>query len=77
VNPYLAFAAVIAGGLHGIQAGLTLNAPFDGNAYLATDVGRIPWNIVDAIELFENSSVAKSAFGDDVHHHLLTTARHE
>jgi glutamine synthetase len=76
-NVYLAFAAVIAGGLHGIEQGLTLDAPFQGNAYESKEVPRIPWNIVEAIELLENSSVAKSAFGDDVHHHMVTTARHE
>jgi glutamine synthetase len=76
-NVYLAFAAVIAGGLHGIEQGLTLDAPFEGNAYESKDVPRIPWNIVEAIELLDQSSVAKAAFGDDVHHHLVTTARHE
>ena len=76
-NVYLAFAAVIAGGLHGIEDGLTLEAPFEGNAYESKEVPRIPWNIVEAIELLDQSAVAKAAFGDDVHHHLVTTARHE
>ena len=76
-NPYLAFAAVIAGGLHGIEQGLPLEDPFVGNAYESKDVPRIPWNIVEAIELLDQSAVAKTAFGDDVHHHLVTTARHE
>ena len=76
-NVYLAFAAVIAGGLHGIEQRLTLDSPFEGNAYESKDVPRIPWNLVDAIELLDQSSIAKAAFGDDVHHHLVTTARHE
>jgi glutamine synthetase len=76
-NVYLAFAAVIAGGLHGIEQGLTLAAPFEGNAYESEDVARIPWNIVEAIELLDQSGVARAAFGDDVHHHMVTTARHE
>ena len=76
-NVYLAFAAVIAGGLHGIEQGLTLDAPFEGNAYESKDVPRIPWNLVEAIELLDQSVVAKAAFGDDVHHHMVTTARHE
>lgn len=76
-NPYLAFAAVIAGGLHGIEQGLSLEDPFVGNAYESKEVARIPWNIVEAIELLDQSVVAKSAFGDDVHHHMVTTARHE
>ena len=76
-NPYLAFAGVIAGGLHGIEQGLTLEAPFVGNAYESKDVARIPWNIVESIELLETSEAAKTAFGDDVLHHFVTTARHE
>jgi glutamine synthetase len=76
-NPYLAFAAVIAGGLHGIEQNLALEAPFVGNAYESTTVPRIPWNIVEAIDLLKNSAAAKSAFGDDVVHHMVTTAEHE
>ncbi len=76
-NPYLAFAAVIAGGLHGIERELTLEAPFEGNAYESATVPRIPWNIVEAIDLLKRSDVAKSAFGEEVVHHLVTTAEHE
>lgn len=76
-NPYLAFAAVIAGGLHGIEAGLELEAPFQGNAYESKEVPRIPWNIVEAIDLLKNSAAAKAAFGEEVVHHMVTTAEHE
>ncbi len=76
-NPYLAFAATIAAGLHGIEAGLTPGDPFQGNAYVATDIERVPWNIVEAIDEFERSTVAANAFGDDVHYHLLNTAKQE
>jgi glutamine synthetase len=76
-NPYLAFAGVIAGGLHGIEQGLTLEEPFVGNAYESTSVPRIPWNIVEAIDLLEGSQVAKAAFGELAHHHMVTSAKHE
>jgi glutamine synthetase len=76
-NPYLTFAATIAAGLHGIEHGLTPGERFVGNAYIADDVARVPWNIVEAIELFEQSTVAQEAFGDDVHFHLVNTARQE
>ena len=76
-NPYLAFAGVIAGGLHGLQQGLALEAPFVGNAYESKDVPRIPWNIVESIQLLEASDAAVAAFGEDVVHHFVTTARHE
>ncbi len=76
-NPYLAFAAVIAAGLHGIDHGLEPGPRFDGNAYVSDTVARVPWNIVESIDEFERSDVARSAFGDDVHHHLLNTAKQE
>lgn len=77
VNPYLAYAGVIAAGLHGIENEIDPGPAFEGNAYEATDVERIPSTLVEAIDLFEGSSVARAAFGDDVHHHLLNTARQE
>ena len=77
VNPYIALAAVIAAGLYGIDHGLELEAPFEGNAYTATDVKRLPFTLSDAIADFESSEVALEAFGPGVHHHLLNTARQE
>jgi glutamine synthetase len=77
VNPYLSFAATIAAGLHGIEQGLEPPPRLDGNAYAADDVPHVPWNIVDAIDELERSEVARRAFGDDVHHHLVNTARQE
>jgi glutamine synthetase len=76
-NPYLAFAATIAGGLHGLQQNLSLEPRRRGNAYEAEGVARVPWNIVEAADGFERSQVARDALGDDVHHHLLNTARQE
>ncbi len=76
-NPYLSFAATIAAGLHGIEHGLTPGPVFRGNAYAAPDVPRVPWNIVEAIDELEGSKVALDAFGDEVHFHLLNTARQE
>jgi glutamine synthetase len=77
VNAYLTFAATIAGGLHGIEHRLDPGPAFEGNGYAATDVPRVPFHLLEAIELFEASSVAKQAFGDEVHQHLLNTARQE
>jgi glutamine synthetase len=76
-NPYLAFAATIAGGLHGIENKIGAPVEYRGNAYEATDVPRVPWNIVEAIDLFEGSKVAREAFGDEVHYHLVHTAKQE
>lgn len=76
-NPYLAFAATIAAGLDGIMRGLEPPPRFDGNAYVAPDLERVPWNIVEAIDAFRSSSMALEAFGEDVHYHLLNTAEQE
>ena len=76
-NSYFAFAGTIAGGLHGIRNKMELGAPFVGNGYETDEIPRIPWSIVEAIELWERSEVARECFGDDVHHHILTMAKAE
>ena len=76
-NPYLAFAGVIAAGLHGIENELDPGPALVGNAYTDPDVEHIPSTLVEAIELFDHSDVALAAFGEDVHFHLLNTARQE
>lgn len=77
VNPYLAFAATIAGGLHGLENKIDPPPIFEGNAYEATDVERVPTSLHEAIDVFERSDVARAAFGDFVFEHLLNTAKQE
>jgi len=76
VNQYLAVAALIAGGLHGIEQKLELPEPLSGNAY---DSGgeRLPTTLAEAADLFSSSRVAREAFGDDVVEHYLNNARVE
>ena len=76
-NPYLAFAATIAAGLHGIEHGIAPPPAFTGNAYDAPDLPHVPSTLVEAIDAFEHSEVALAAFGPEVHHHLLNTAKQE
>ncbi len=76
-NPYYAFAATIASGLHGIEHKIEPGDPFIGNGYTAGDLPRVPHTLVEAIELFEGSPLAKEAFGEEVHEHLLNTAKQE
>jgi glutamine synthetase len=76
-NPYLAFAATIAAGLHGIENKIEPPPMLVGNAYDAPDIPHVPWNIVDAINEFERSEVADTAFGPAVHRHLVHAARQE
>src|SRR5436853_2229564 len=76
-NAYLAFAATIAGGLHGIANRIDPPEIFHGNAYEAKDVPRVPTSLHEAIEVFRSSTVAREAFGDFVFEHLLNTAEQE
>lgn len=77
VNQYLAVAALIAGGLYGVERDLELPEPWGGNAYEAPDVERLPTTLAEAAALFEASSLAREAFGDDVVAHYLNNARVE
>jgi glutamine synthetase len=76
VNQYLAVAALIAGGLYGIEHELELEPLFEGNAY-ASAAPRVPTTLREAAELFEHSAIARAAFGDDVVEHYLNNARVE
>ena len=76
-NSYLAFAGTIAAGLYGIRHRLQLPDAYPGNGYEAKDLARIPSTLAEAADLWERSDIARECFGDDVHHHLLTMARHE
>lgn len=73
VNPYLALAAMLAGGLHGIAEGLELEPAHQGNAYLS-DKPRVPGTLREARDLFAASELARAAFGDDVVEHYVNYA---
>jgi glutamine synthetase len=83
VNQYLAVAALIAGGLHGIERELPLPEPCTGDAYQQSgndDGGaaeRLPGTLAEAAALFEASAVARQAFGDEVVDHYVNNARVE
>lgn len=76
VNPYLALAALIAAGLHGIDNELPLEPAHVGNAYEA-DKPRVPSTLRDAAERFASSDVARAAFGEEVVAHYGNAARVE
>ena len=76
VNQYLAVAALIAGGLHGIDNGLGLPDPLQGNAY-DSEAQRLPTSLAEAADLFEGSALAREVFGDEVVEHYLNNARIE
>jgi glutamine synthetase len=70
VNPYLAFAALIASGLHGVEQNLEAPPPLQGNAY-ESDAERFPSTLRDAIAALEAGTMARAAFGDQVVDHYL------
>jgi glutamine synthetase len=80
VNQYLAVAALIAGGLHGVERELPLPEPCTGNAYQRAEddaTERLPGTLAEAATLFAASAVAREAFGDDVVDHYVNNARVE
>lgn len=76
MNQYLAVAALIAGGLYGVEHELELEPIFEGNAYVS-DAPRIPSSLREAAALFQGSEIAIEAFGEDVVAHYLNNARIE
>ena len=73
VNPYLALAAMLAGGLHGIENELELEPEQVGNAY-TSDKPRVPRTLRAAREAFASSPVARAVLGDEVVDHYTNMA---
>ncbi|MGW0562427.1 glutamine synthetase family protein [Streptomyces sp. NPDC003016] len=76
VNPHLAVAGLVAAGLYGIEHKLELPDPCTGNAYTG-DHEHVPTSLREAAELWENSPIARAAFGDEVVAHYRNMARVE
>ncbi len=73
VNPYLALAAMLAGGLHGIENELELGDELVGNAY-TSGLPKVPATMTEAREAFATSTIARKALGDDVVDHYVNMA---
>lgn len=76
-NPYLAFAAMIAAGLAGIEEGLDCGDLYRGNAYVDPQLQGLPGSLREAADLLDASRLARAAFGDAVVDYYVHTARHE
>jgi glutamine synthetase len=76
-NPYLAFAATIAAGLHGIASKLEAARLHEGDAYADATLPEVPKTLGEAIAALERSTVAREAFSPRVVEHYLHTARLE
>jgi glutamine synthetase len=76
-NPYLAFAATIAAGLHGVQERLECPPLYEGNAYEDASLAQVPKTLREGLQELEGSRVAREAFGDRVVEHYLRHGRLE
>ena len=77
VNPYLAYAVMIAGGLFGMEQGLELPPAFVGDAYGSDEIPAVPQTLHQALDLLDGSDVLRAAFGDDVIDHYIHAGRWE
>jgi glutamine synthetase len=76
-NPYLAFAALLAAGLDGMEQQTEPPPAFEGNLYEAAEAEQVPRSLREAIEEAESSAFLRRAFGDEVLEHYLHFARTE
>jgi glutamine synthetase len=72
-NPYLALAAMLGGGLHGIANELELEPEQTGNAY-TSGKPKVPTTLREAREAFAGSAVAREILGDEVVDHYTNMA---
>jgi glutamine synthetase len=73
VNPYLAIAAMLAGGLHGVAGKLEPPDPATADAYADARFPRLPTTLADAIAALRDSAVAPDLLGREfVRHYLLS-----
>ena len=73
VNPYLAVAGIMAAGLDGIKKKMKLEPIFEGNAYVS-DSPRVPSSMVEARNLWAESSFVREVFGKEVQDHYTNFA---
>lgn len=83
-NPYLAFAAMLAAGLDGIEKEMSLPAPVEGNVFEMSDmernargIGMLPGSLIEAIEAAEQSPFLREALGDHTFESLIANKRIE
>jgi glutamine synthetase len=77
LNPYLAFAALIAAGLQGVEEKLELEPPFTGDAYAGRMLPEVPKTLREATGCLADSSWLREVFGDAVVEHYVHTAKWE
>ncbi len=83
-NPYLAFAAVLAAGLRGIEQGYDLPREAEDDVWALTEAERrslgiapLPKNLNEAIEIAERSELLAETLGEQVFDYFLRNKRSE
>ncbi len=76
-NPYLAFGAMLAAGMAGVEEELDCGDEYFGNAYVDAKLAALPGNLSEAAERLKASRLAQKAFGSDVVEFYYHTARLE
>jgi glutamine synthetase len=77
LNPYLAFAALLAAGMAGIEEKLELAAPNTGDAYAGEKLPEVPKTLREALEALDKSAFMRQTFGDAVVNHYVHTGQWE
>ncbi len=78
VNPYLAMAACLAAGVHGVEKNLKLTVPpIEGENRGAENVERLPRTLERATAVFKQSKLARDFFGDAFVEHFAATREWE
>lgn len=84
-NPYLAFSAMLAAGLSGIEGDYALPEPAESHDFFAMSpkematlgYGVLPWTLGEAIEAFEASDLMRDTLGEATHSYLVETKRRD
>ena len=77
LNPYLAYAALIAAGPKGVEDKLPLEPAFSGDAYTGDKLREVHKTLRDAIAAMQGSQMLKEAFGEHVIGHYVHTGNWE
>lgn len=82
VNPYLAFALILAAGLDGVERGLTLPPTVDADLYTAGEdvtrnLTRLPASLEEAISLARESELVKRVVGESLLEKYLAVKERE
>src|SRR5215213_3753701 len=79
-NPYLAEAAILFAGLHGVREKLPLGPPVGGDAYTLDEEhagGPLPASLSDALDALEADNYLREAMGSQIVDTFLTVKRFE